>query len=129
MKVRVPLYMYKAFGLTVNTTKTKFMPVIVGVTEAEKQRLGGSVECVNEFRYLGCWTARRIAMYCQCIWSIFQPEESSLQQQGCHHHHWTHRIWHDSSGCVAIWVGILPPPDNVSCRDWSPFTINASGPS
>ena len=45
------------FGLTVNTAKTKFMPIGHGVCPADLVSLNfspGTVECEESFRYLGC---------------------------------------------------------------------------
>ena len=43
-----------SFGLSVNLGKTKFMPMGVGVVASDMVPLGGTVECVDSFRYLGC---------------------------------------------------------------------------
>eukprot|EP00117_Sycon_ciliatum_P028828 scpid28718/ scgid23083/ Putative uncharacterized transposon-derived protein F52C9.6 len=43
-----------SFGLSVNLGKTKFMPMGVGVVASDMLPLGGTVECVDSFRYLGC---------------------------------------------------------------------------
>ncbi|XP_065197534.1 uncharacterized protein LOC135829055 [Sycon ciliatum] len=43
-----------SFGLSVNLGKTKFMPMGVGVVASDMLPLGGTVEYVDSFRYLGC---------------------------------------------------------------------------